>query len=150
MEWDDSADFVWCEQQFAAIEAYVKTQQIPHGLICDWPEWYTAPYVGLWVVEDPADPGYAGHWILAGDSTGAQPQPVPFDHLPAAELPEPRDAMAAFAKRWAGLAAKAQKGESWQGSPKLSGDLAAQAKQLNRQAQLLGLWAQDDELWQDD
>jgi hypothetical protein len=58
--------------------------------------------------------------------------------------------MAAFAKRWAGLAAKAQKGESWQGSPMLSGDLTAQAKQLSRQAQLLSLWAQDDELWEED
>lgn len=150
MEWDDSADFDWCEQQFAAISAYVTAQQIPHGLICDWPEWYTAPYVGLWVVEDPQDPGFAGHWILAGDSTGNQPQPVPFDHVPADDLTEPRDAMAAFAKRWAALAAQANKGEAWQGSPKLPGDLAAQAKQLARQAQLLAMWANDDELWAED
>jgi hypothetical protein len=102
------------------------------------------------VVEDPQDPGYAGHWILAGDSTGAQPQPVPFDHLPAEDLTEPRDAMAAFAKRWAALAAKASKGEAWQGSPVLAGDVAAQAKQLARQAQLLAMWAQDEDLWAED
>jgi len=39
------------------------------------------------------------------------------------------------------------KGTAWQGSPELIGDLAAKAKQLSRQAQLLALWAADDELW---
>ncbi len=147
MDLDDAQDWAWCDSQFAAIETYVKTQQIPHGMICDWPEWYTAPYVGLWAVENPEDPGFVGHWILAGDSTGAQPQPVPFDHLSATDLPEPRDAMAAFARKWTTLAAAANKGIAWQGSPELSGDLAAKAKQLSRQAQLLALWAADDELW---
>ena len=71
MDLDDAQDWAWCDSQFAAIETYVKTQQIPHGVICDWPEWYTAPYVGLWAVENPEDPGFVGHWILAGDSTGA-------------------------------------------------------------------------------
>jgi hypothetical protein len=89
-------------------------------------------------------------WVLAGDSTGVQPQPVPFDHLPATELSEPRDAMAAFAKKWSALAAAANKGTAWQGSPLLTGDVATQAKQLSRQAQLLALWAADDELWEQD
>ncbi|MBU2098365.1 MAG: DUF4826 family protein [Gammaproteobacteria bacterium] len=150
MEMDDAQDWAWCDSQFAAIESYVKAQQIPHGVICDWPEWYTAPYVGLWAVEDPQDPGFVGFWVLAGDSTGVQPQPVPFDHLPAAELSEPRDAMAAFAKKWSALAAAAAKGNVWQGSPMLAGDIATQAKQLARQAQLLSLWAGDDELWEQD
>ena len=57
MDLDDAQDWAWCDSQFAAIETYVKTQQIPHGMICDWPEWYTAPYVGLWAVENPDDPG---------------------------------------------------------------------------------------------
>jgi hypothetical protein len=150
MEMDDAQDWAWCDSQFAAIESYVKAQQIPHGVICDWPEWYTAPYVGLWAVEDPADPGFVGFWVLAGDSTGVQPQPVPFDHLPATELSEPRDAMAAFAKKWSALAAAANKGTAWQGGPLLTGDVATQAKQLSRQAQLLALWAADDELWEQD
>ena len=89
MDMDEAEDWAWCDSQFAAIESYVKTQHIPHGVICDWPEWYTAPYVGLWAVENPDDPGFVGHWILAGDSTGVQPQPVPFDHLSATDLPEP-------------------------------------------------------------
>ncbi|EHR40481.1 DUF4826 family protein [Alishewanella jeotgali] len=42
MDLDDAQDWAWCDSQFAAIETYVKTQQIPHGMICDWPEWYTA------------------------------------------------------------------------------------------------------------
>ena len=98
MNTEELQDWAWCDSQLAAITGYVAAQQIPHGVICDWPEWYTAPYVGLWAVEDPEDPGYVGHWILAGDSSGAQPQPVPFDHVPAADLNEPRDALAAFAK----------------------------------------------------
>ena len=76
MNLDEAEDWAWCDAQFAAIEAYVKAQNIPHGVICDWPEWYAAPYVGLWAVEDPADPGFVGHWVLAGDTTGVQPQPV--------------------------------------------------------------------------
>lgn len=150
MEFDDAEDWAWCDSQFAAIETYVKQQQLPHGIICDTPEWFTAPYVGLWAVEDVADPGYVGFWVLAGDSSGVQPQPVPFDHLPAEDLAEPRDAMAAFAKKWAQQAAAAAKGQAWQGSPVLTGDVPQQAKQLSRQAQLLQLWASDDELWQAD
>lgn len=147
MEFDDSQDWIWCDTQLAAVEAYVKTQQLPHGVICDSPEWFTAPYVALWAVEDAADPGYVGFWILAGDSSGQQPQPVPFDHVAATDLTEPRQAMAAFAKKWAQLAAAANKGEQWQGSPQLQGEPAQQARQLARQAQLLQLWASDDELW---
>lgn len=147
IDFNDAEDWAWCDNQFAAIESYVTTQQLPHGVICDSPEWFTAPYVGLWAVEDPADPGFVGYWILAGDSTGVQPQPVPFDHLSAADLTEPRQALAAFASRWCTLAAAAAKGQRWQGSPAVPGELAMAAKQLARQAQLLALWAADDELW---
>jgi len=70
-----------------------------------------------------------------------------FDHISANDIPEPRDAMAAFARKWTALAAAANKGAAWSGSPELTGDLAAKAKQLNRQTQLLTLWAADDELW---
>lgn len=72
---------------------------------------------------------------------------MPFDHVPAADLNEPRDALAAFAKKWAALAAAGAKGVSWKGSPHIPGDLAELSKQLARQAQLLALWADDDELW---
>jgi len=150
MNFDDAEDWAWCDSQFAAIECYVTRQQIPHGVICDSPEWFTAPYVGLWAVEDPADPGFVGYWILAGDSTGVQPQPVPFDHLSAADLTEPREVLAAFASRWRKLAAEAAKGQNWQGSPTVPGELAIAAKQLARQAELLALWAADDELWTED
>lgn len=150
MDFDEAEDWAWCDAQYAAVVDYVTTQAIPHGVICDWPEWYAAPYVGLWAVEDLADPGFVGYWILAGDSTGAQPQPVAFDHLPAADLAEPRDALAAFAKKWATLAATAAKGNAWTGSPALKGELAEQAAQLTRQAELLKLWANDDDMWEQD
>ncbi|WP_306524036.1 DUF4826 family protein [Rheinheimera sp.] len=150
MDFDDAQDWAWCDSQLTAIETYVKQQQLPHGIICDSPEWFAAPYVALWAVEDAADPGYVGFWILAGDSSGSQPQPVPFDHLPATDITEPRDAMAAFAKKWAQLAAAAAKGQTWQGPPLLNGEVTQQAKQLARQAQLLQLWASDDELWEQD
>ena len=150
MQLDDADDWAWCDQQYPAVVAYVKAQQIPHGEICDWPEWDCAPYLGLWAVEDPADQGYVGHWILVGDSSGSQPQPVPFDHLPADELAEPRDALLAFAKKWAALAAAASQGQDWVGSPSLPGELNQRADQLKRQATLLQQLAEDDELWQDD
>lgn len=150
MDLDEAEDWAWCDAQFAAIEAYVKAQNIPHGVICDWPEWFAAPYVGLWAVEDPADPGFVGHWILAGDTTGVQPQPVAFDYLSAEDGAEPREALAAFAKKWAALAAAAAKGKAWTGSPVLSGDLPQQATQLARQAELLKLWASDDDMWDED
>ena len=47
MEFDDAEDWAWCDSQFAAIETYVKHQQLPHGIICDTPEWFTAPYVAF-------------------------------------------------------------------------------------------------------
>ncbi|WP_337840563.1 DUF4826 family protein [Rheinheimera sp.] len=150
MQLDETDDWAWCEQLYPAVVAYVTTQQIQHGEICDWPEWDCAPYLSLWAVEDPDDPGFVGHWILAGDSSGTQPQPVPFDHLPATDLAEPREALQAFAKKWAALAAGAVKGQDWQGSPVVPGDLADRARQLKRQAELLQQLAEDDELWQDD
>jgi hypothetical protein len=88
--------------------------------------------------------------VLAGDTTGVQPQPVAFDFLSAEDCAEPREALAAFAKKWAALAAAAAKGTAWTGSPLVSGDLAQKAAQLARQAELLKLWAGDDEMWEQD
>lgn len=150
MDLNEAEDWAWCDAQYAAIEAYVKTQNISHGLICDWPEWYVAPYIGLWAVEDLADPGFVGYWVLAGDTTGAQPQPVSFDFLSAQDCASPREALTAFAKKWAALAAAAAKGNAWTGSPLLAGDISQQATQLARQAELLKLWVSDDDMWEDD
>lgn len=150
MDFFEAEDWLWCDTQYPAIVAYVEANQIAHGVICDSPEWFVAPYIGLWAVEDPADPGFVGTWVVAGDHTAEASKAVPFDHLPAAELSEPRDAIAAFAKRWATLAREASQGHAWQGSPVLAGDLASQAKQLSRQAQLLQAWVQDDEAWDED
>lgn len=145
-----SEEMNWCDAQYETVVDYVKSMAIPHGVICEWPEWDCEPYLALWAVEDPLDPGFIGHWVLGGDSSGTQPQPVPFDHLPAEDLSEPREALAAFAKKWATLAKVALQGETWQGSPMVKGDLEAQAAQLKRQAELLHQLADDDDLWLDD
>lgn len=115
--------------------------------------------MGLWVVEDVADPGFAGYWIIAGDASGEQTNAVPFDYLPAADVVEPQQALAAFAKRWQQLA---KTSSSWPSAiaagthlPRFGGAIAQlapaeQAQHLLRQAQLLQQWAADAELWQDD
>lgn len=150
-QFSDEQDEQWLVQQHAAVLGYLQAQQVSVGEVPAWPEWDCAPYVALWAAEDPADPGYVGYWILAGDSSGSQAQPVPFDHLAAGDLAEPRAALAAFAKRWQQLAAQAAKGQAWQGSPQLAQPtLAAQGQQLARQAQLLAQLAADDDLWEDE
>lgn len=148
---DAAQDDQWLSAQHSAVLLYLQARQVPFLQVPDWPEWDCPPYLALWAAEDPADPGYVGHWVLAGDSSGSQAQPVPFDHLSAAELAEPRAALAAFAKRWQQLAAGAAKGIAWQGSPQpAQPTLALQGQQLARQAQLLAQLAADDELWQED
>lgn len=158
-QFDETEDWLWCESQYAAICQFVQDMQIPHGEICDWPEWFTAPYVGLWVVEDVADPGFAGYWIIAGDASGEQANAVPFDYLPAVDLIEPQQALAAFAKRWQQLATTSSRWtcdrETGTHLPRFGGAIAQlapaeQALHLLRQAQLLQQWAADAELWQDD
>ncbi len=148
---DADASALWLSQQHQAVMAHLQLHQVPFASLPDWPEWECAPYLALWGAEDAADAGYVGYWVLAGDCSGTQSQPVPFDHLSAAEYAEPREALAAFAKRWQQMAKQAQSGHSWHGSPQLPGlSLAQQAQQLSRQAQLLAQLAADDELWSDD
>jgi len=150
-EADEAATAAWLAQQHQAVLAYLQQQQVTVASLPDWPEWECAPYLALWGAEDPADPGFVGYWVLAGDCSGTQAQPVPFDHLSATELAEPRDALAAFAKRWQQLAQQANNGQDWAGTPLLPDlTLASKAKQLSRQAQLLAQLAADDDLWQDD
>lgn len=146
---DESA--LWLRQQHQAVLAHLQQHQVPFASLPDWPEWECAPYLALWGAEDATDAGYVGYWILAGDCSGTQSQPVPFDHLSADDYAEPREALAAFATRWQQLAKLANAGQGWSGSPQLTGlALAQQAQQLSRQAQLLAQLAADDELWSDD
>lgn len=150
---DNEADesIEWLSQQHQAVLAHMQQHQVPFASLPEWPEWECAPYLALWGAEDANDAGYVGYWILAGDCSGSQSQPVPFDHLRADEYAEPREALAAFAKRWLQLASLAKAGQSWNGSPQLPAlSLAQQAQQLSRQAQLLAQLAADDELWQDE
>jgi hypothetical protein len=130
----------WCAARAVEVAACAERLAPEHGRIGERPAWFAMPYAGLWAVESAHRPEWIGWWVIAGD--------LPTDAVAAHDLPTPRAAMRAFARRWALHGAALDRGEvppPWAHLPDAA--LPALAAQLRRRAAALRAWADDAPSW---
>ncbi len=136
---DPKVEAAWLSAQRTHVHEYLRTERVPFGTVPDRPAWYLAPYVALWSVLGPKSGGIQ-YWVIVGD--------LPADFLPADALAQPRQAMAAFAERWRGVAGAMLEGRKHPrieiGRPEDSAELG---DLLLRRADLLAEFARDDQYW---
>ena len=130
----------WCAARGADVAACLQRQALEHGRIGVWPAWHVMPYASLWAVESRHRPEWVGWWVISGD--------LSTDAVPAHELPTPREAMRAFARRWLLHGAALDRGEVPPAWAHL-GDAALPklAAQLKKRGAALQAWADDDASW---
>jgi hypothetical protein len=130
----------WCSARRADVLAFLEREGIAHGRLGLRPSWHATPYVSVWAVESLEQPDCVGWWGIAGD--------LPTDCISAENVPGPREAVAAFAAKWAELAACMLRGEehpvhkvgtreTW---PRLGPILESRAQLLDRFAREADLW----------
>ena len=136
---DPKLEAAWLSEQRAHAGEYLRNERVPCGAVADRPAWHLAPYVALWPVLGPKS-GEIQYWVVVGD--------LPADFLPANAAKQPRQAMAAFAERWRGVAGAMLEGRKHPrieiGRPEDSAELG---DLLLRRANLLADFARDDEYW---
>jgi hypothetical protein len=84
-----------------------------------------------------------GWWVIPGD--------LPTDYASSRGLPDPREAVRVFAARWEAASACMARGEA---HPELTIGRSPEERKslaplLQKRAELLSHWAEDDELWYD-
>jgi len=82
----------WCEDRRVDVAEYLDREGVDHGGICEWPAWQLGPRVFVWAVRSKDRPGRVGWWVISGD--------LPMDHVSAAGIKRPRDAVCAIAESW--------------------------------------------------
>jgi hypothetical protein len=137
---DETAEIAWCDARLPDITACLERNGLDYGRIGDWPAWHVMPYAGIWAVESRHRPEWIGWWAIAGD--------LPTDVMPAMGIDTPRDAMRAFAKRWANHADALERGEV----PKVwahqsDAELLKLTALLKRRGAALQMWADDNAAW---
>lgn len=143
---DPDVEERWCLAQQGIVADYLRSQDVKHGRIGEWPAWHVAPYVSIWAIESLARPEWIGWWVICGD--------LPTDYISAAdaEPPQhPRTAMRVFAENWLDVVNAWKEGREHentrigsQGSREKLGPL------LESRAKLLMKWADDDSLWKEE
>lgn len=135
----------WCESQRSRVAGYLRSQDLKHGRIGDWPAWHVKPYVAVWAIESNASPGWIGWWAISGD--------LPTDYISASDIDppqHPRKAVRAIADRWLKLVAMWKDGRD---DEELQiGDHHSRLELtplLEKRAHLLIQWADDDSLWEE-
>jgi hypothetical protein len=141
---NDDTEELWCGSQRVAVTNYLRSQDVQHGEIGDWPAWHVTGCVAIWAIESVARPGWIGWWAISGD--------LPTDYCSAADIEppqHPRKALRVLAERWLASAAAWENGletPDFQiaGSP-LNRELVPLLK--SRAETLLG-FASNDDLWE--
>jgi hypothetical protein len=133
----------WCDEQRVRVADYLRSQQVNHGRIGEWPAWEVAPHVSIWAVESLARPEWIGWWVISGD--------LPTDYISSAEVDppqHPRKALLVIANRWL------KQVEAWQAGRDYLGIRIAGAHSHKELASLLEVrtrllldWVNDDSLW---
>src|SRR5713226_4577444 len=110
-DYDDPAvEERWCNGQRANVSNYLRSQEVKHGRIGDWPAWYIAPSVSIWAIESSAQPEWIGWWVISGD--------LPTDYISTADVQppqHPRKAIRVIAERWLKQAAAWNDGRDYAG-----------------------------------
>ena len=143
---DPAVEERWCDQQQAIVADYLRSQNVKHGRIGDWPAWHVAPYVSIWAIESLARPEWIGWWVISGD--------LPTDYLSSADVQppqHPRKAVRAIAERWLKLVEGWNEGRDHEGI-RIAGAHTHQelAPLLESRAKLLIEWADDDSFWEEE
>lgn len=138
---DPVAEEQWCAECRATVAAYLTDRKIEHARVGEWPAWHIAPYVSIWAIESAKRPEKIGWWVICGD--------LPTDYISADAIKHPRDAMRGIAERWMEVSASMKRGEAHPtvtiGPPELRSELGLL---LEKRAELLLEWTQDDALWE--
>jgi len=131
----------WCEERRSEVAEYLRREGVRHGRIGEWPAWHVVPYVSIWAIESVVAPESVGWWAICGDG--------PTDYMTAGRVRHPREALRAFADRWAEMASYMRRGEPHPtmelGSPRTWPELGPL---LEKRAELLKASADDDSVWQ--
>lgn len=90
---DPEVEASWVSDARTQVAEYLSQQGLEHGPVGDWPAWHLAPMVSIWAVESLEGPGRVGWWVIYGD--------LPTDYVSGTGIGAPREAVAAFARRWA-------------------------------------------------
>jgi hypothetical protein len=135
----------WCFEQQRVVAEYLRTQNVKHGQIGDWPAWHVAPVASIWAIESFIRPESIGWWVICGD--------LPTDYISAADLKplqQPRQAMRIFAQNWLDVV------EAWKLGKEIENTRigASQSNQklgpmLESRALLLMKWADNDSMWKE-
>jgi hypothetical protein len=130
----------WIAEQRERVVDYLRSQEIDHLGVGEYPAFHVHPYIALWAVQSRNAPDRIGWWAISGD--------LPTDYISSAGSPHPRDALREFSRYWRELAEHMLRGEP---HPKVAigkpeqwstlGDL------LRRRADLLHDWASNDGAW---
>ena len=143
---DPEIEEKWCADQRSVIVAYVKSQNLEHGSIGEWPAWHLPPCVAIWAIESLSSPGWIGWWAISGD--------LPPDYISSADIEppqHPRKAMRAISQRWTAQAHAWSNGQDYNGIT-IGGPLSHEelAPMLLSRANLLLEWSQDDSMWEEE
>ena len=132
----------WVAQERAKVIAYLSSQKCEHAGVGEWPAFHIDPYIALWAVQSPSSPGRIGWWAISGD--------LPTDYMSSSSGYHPRDALRHFGAEWWSVAESMRRGEEHpltkMGKPEL---WPTMAPLLERRAELLKEYADDDSLWED-
>ena len=134
----------WCAEQQKTVANYLRSQNVQHGRIGEWPAWRVAPYVSIWTIESLAQAGSIGWWVICGY--------LPTDYISSADVEppqHPRKAMRVFAQNWLAVVKAWRDGRDIENTR--IGDSSSHEKLgplLEARAKLLMKWADDDSLWE--
>lgn len=79
---DPDGEEGWCAEQRKIVAHYLRSQQLNHGRVGEWPAWHDAPCVAIWAIESVARPEWIGWWAISGD--------LPTDYISAADVEPPQ------------------------------------------------------------
>lgn len=143
-DYDDPAiEEAWCNERRQVVAEYLRSQNLDHGRVGEWPAWHVPPVVSIWAIESASKPGAIGWWVIAGD--------LPTDYVSGADAGDPRAAVRAFAIRWREAADEMRDGREPAGLriARTVDERRSLAPMLQSRANLLSRWANDDEIWAD-
>lgn len=143
---DPEVEERWCFEQQKIVADCLRSQQVEHGRIGEWPAWHVAPYASIWAIESLERPEWIGWWVICGD--------LPTDYISSADVEppqHPRKAIRVFAHNWLEMV------KAWKDGREIEntrlGDPGSQVMLgplLEARARLLMEWADDDSFWDED
>lgn len=136
----------WCAEQRLLVAEYLRSQNLNHGRIGEWPAWHICPYASIWAIESAKQQDWIGWWVISGD--------LPTDYISAGDVKppqHPRKAMRLFGVNWLECV------EAWKDGREIEnsriGDPGSRQELgplLESRARLLLEWADNDSLWEEE